>query len=144
MFNIGTGELLVIALLALIVLGPDKLPQAARQIGRFTSQARQIANGFRQEMHSAMKEVGDTASTGDATRPSSAPPATSDPATSDPAAVDPAATVIETNAVDTSGTNGSGASGARLDAAPTGAEPIDATPVEPRPLAGPGAPATEP
>jgi sec-independent protein translocase protein TatB len=61
MFNIGTGELLVIALLALIVLGPDKLPQAARQVGHFTSEARKIANGFRQEMKSAMDEVADTA-----------------------------------------------------------------------------------
>lgn len=60
MFNIGTGELVVIALIALIVLGPDKLPQAARQVGQFTSEARKIANGFRQEMKSAMDEVADT------------------------------------------------------------------------------------
>jgi sec-independent protein translocase protein TatB len=63
MFNIGTGELLVIGLVALIVLGPDKLPQAARQLGRFTSEARKIANGFRQEMHDAMNEVAETADT---------------------------------------------------------------------------------
>ena len=60
MFNIGTGELVVIALIALIVLGPDKLPQAARQLGHYTSEARKIANGFRAEMKSAMDEVADT------------------------------------------------------------------------------------
>jgi sec-independent protein translocase protein TatB len=60
MFNIGTAEVVVIALIALIVLGPDKLPQAARQVGHFTSEARKIANGFRQEMKNAMDEVADT------------------------------------------------------------------------------------
>jgi sec-independent protein translocase protein TatB len=34
MFNIGTQELLVILLLALIVVGPQKLPELARSIGR--------------------------------------------------------------------------------------------------------------
>ena len=34
MFNVGGGEILVIMVLALIVLGPDKLPDLARQIGR--------------------------------------------------------------------------------------------------------------
>ncbi len=33
MFNVGGGELLVIFLVALIVLGPAKLPEVARQIG---------------------------------------------------------------------------------------------------------------
>ncbi|MDZ7732462.1 MAG: Sec-independent protein translocase protein TatB [Acidimicrobiia bacterium] len=60
MFNIGGGEVLVILLVALIVLGPDKLPQAARQVGRFTSEARKVADGFRSEMRSAMDDVADT------------------------------------------------------------------------------------
>jgi sec-independent protein translocase protein TatB len=34
MFNIGPGELVVILLLALILLGPKKLPEAARAIGK--------------------------------------------------------------------------------------------------------------
>ena len=34
MFNVGGGELLVILLIALIVLGPQRLPDAARQIGK--------------------------------------------------------------------------------------------------------------
>lgn len=82
MFNIGTGELLVIGLIALIVLGPDKLPQAARQVGQFTSEAKKIANGFRQEMKSAMDEVADTPSPRDDRRPDrqlAAPPADAQP-----------------------------------------------------------------
>jgi sec-independent protein translocase protein TatB len=35
MFGIGLPELLLILALALIVLGPDRLPQLARQIARY-------------------------------------------------------------------------------------------------------------
>ena len=34
MFGIGWGELLVVAVVALLVLGPDKLPEAARTLGK--------------------------------------------------------------------------------------------------------------
>jgi sec-independent protein translocase protein TatA len=34
MFNLGPGEILVILAIALIVLGPKKLPEAGRAIGR--------------------------------------------------------------------------------------------------------------
>lgn len=34
MFNIGMGELILIAIVALIVLGPDKLPDTARAFGK--------------------------------------------------------------------------------------------------------------
>ncbi|HJQ06864.1 MAG TPA: twin-arginine translocase TatA/TatE family subunit, partial [Nocardioides sp.] len=34
MFGIGFGELVVIAFLAVLVFGPDKLPDLARQAGR--------------------------------------------------------------------------------------------------------------
>ena len=57
MFNVGTGELLVILLLALLVLGPDKLPDAARKIGNVMAEVRRMSNGFQAEMRSAMEEV---------------------------------------------------------------------------------------
>ncbi len=37
MFNVGGGEVLVILLIAIIVLGPDKLPNAAKQAGKLSS-----------------------------------------------------------------------------------------------------------
>ncbi|MCD9029112.1 Sec-independent protein translocase protein TatB [Luteimonas sp. BDR2-5] len=40
MFGIGTGELLIIAVVALIVLGPERLPKAARFAGLWVRRAR--------------------------------------------------------------------------------------------------------
>jgi sec-independent protein translocase protein TatB len=57
MFNVGTGELLVILLIALIVLGPDKLPDTARKIGNVMGELRRMSSGFQNEMRSAMNEV---------------------------------------------------------------------------------------
>lgn len=56
MLNIGGGELLLILLVALVVLGPDKLPDAARQAGRLMQEFRKISNGFQRELRSAMKD----------------------------------------------------------------------------------------
>ncbi len=40
MFDIGFTELLLCFVVALIVLGPEKLPRVARSVGRWTGQAR--------------------------------------------------------------------------------------------------------
>jgi sec-independent protein translocase protein TatB len=56
MFNVGGGELLVILLLALIVLGPQKLPGAVRTAGRVMGEVRRISSGFQQELKSAFDE----------------------------------------------------------------------------------------
>jgi sec-independent protein translocase protein TatB len=55
-FNVGTPELLVILLVALIVLGPAKLPEAARQVGRFVGEFRKVSTGFQSELRDAMQE----------------------------------------------------------------------------------------
>jgi sec-independent protein translocase protein TatB len=56
-----TGEIIVIAILALIVLGPRRLPEAARKIGQWTSElrkaAREITAGLEAEV-SDLKEIG--------------------------------------------------------------------------------------
>ena len=57
MFNVGTGELLVILLIALIVLGPEKLPDAARKMGNVVGELRRMSGGFQQEMRSAMDDL---------------------------------------------------------------------------------------
>jgi sec-independent protein translocase protein TatB len=63
MFNIGPGELMAIAAVALIVLGPQRLPQAMRQVGKFVGELRRISGGFQDELRRAIDEsdVGDEA-----------------------------------------------------------------------------------
>ena len=56
MLNLGTGEVLVILVVALVVLGPDKLPGAARQAGRWLSELRRLSTGFQAELRDALQE----------------------------------------------------------------------------------------
>lgn len=56
MLNLGTGELVVIFIVALVVLGPNKLPEAARQMGRMAAELRRMSSGFQDEMREAMRE----------------------------------------------------------------------------------------
>ncbi len=44
MFNIGLGELFFIALLALVVVGPERLPKVMREFGRIVRQIRLVVN----------------------------------------------------------------------------------------------------
>lgn len=61
MFNIGGGEFLVIALIALIVLGPQRLPDAARQIGKAMGELRRLSTGFQEELKEAFTDSEPTA-----------------------------------------------------------------------------------
>jgi sec-independent protein translocase protein TatB len=60
MFNVGGGELLVIALVALIVLGPQRLPEAARTVGKVVGEIRKLSSGFQREIRDAFEEVDTT------------------------------------------------------------------------------------
>ena len=50
MFNVGPMELLVLAIVGLIVLGPDKLPGLARDAARMLRTLRDLATGARQQL----------------------------------------------------------------------------------------------
>ena len=63
MGNLGGGEILVILLVALIVLGPTKLPAAVRQAGRFMGEIRRIGQGFQQELREAAKPLAEATET---------------------------------------------------------------------------------
>lgn len=54
MFGIGFGELVVIAFLAVLVFGPDKLPDLARQAGRFARELRKFATNARDELRAEL------------------------------------------------------------------------------------------
>lgn len=59
MFNVTGGELVIIFIVALVVLGPERLPEAARTAGRIMAQIREVSSGFQKELKSAMNEVGE-------------------------------------------------------------------------------------
>ena len=109
MFNLSGSEIIVILLLALVVLGPEKLPDAIRRAGRTYAELKRMGNSFQDEVRSVLDEpakemretadllrttVNDTASTvkperrpsrrppgGPATRPVTPPPPAAEPAT---------------------------------------------------------------
>jgi sec-independent protein translocase protein TatB len=85
MFNVGGGEVLVILVLALVVLGPDKLPSAARAFGKHLGDFRRISGGFRAEIANAMNLE------------SSAPASTTEPAPVGTSAPTPPATPVLTS-----------------------------------------------
>jgi sec-independent protein translocase protein TatB len=53
-FDVGFWELLFIFTLALIVLGPDKLPAVVSTLGRWTGRARALARGLRVQIEREM------------------------------------------------------------------------------------------
>jgi sec-independent protein translocase protein TatB len=56
MGNIGSGEVLVILLLGLLVLGPERLPEFARKIGSFLKEAKRMSRSFQEELRSAVED----------------------------------------------------------------------------------------
>jgi Tat protein translocase TatB subunit len=51
--SVGAPELIVIFLVALIVLGPDRLPKAARQVGKAVAEFKRVSSGFQDEVRKA-------------------------------------------------------------------------------------------
>lgn len=52
--NIGTWELILILLIAVIVIGPSKLPDAARSIGKAVGEFRRATSGVKKEFEEAI------------------------------------------------------------------------------------------
>ncbi|KII78667.1 Sec-independent protein translocase protein TatB [Vibrio renipiscarius] len=55
MFDIGFWELVLISVVALVVLGPERLPHAIRSVSRFVSQAKTMANSVKDEISHELK-----------------------------------------------------------------------------------------
>ena len=79
MFGIGTGELLLLLVIALIVLGPERMPKLARDLGRAMAEFRKTSDELRSEFLNADKYLDAVASTAPAEPPAIAATATPEP-----------------------------------------------------------------
>ncbi|MBF0218669.1 MAG: twin-arginine translocase subunit TatB [Gammaproteobacteria bacterium] len=55
MFDIGFWELMVIAVVALLVIGPERLPEVARSTGRWYGKVRGFVNNMKREINRELK-----------------------------------------------------------------------------------------
>lgn len=60
MLGLGVWEIVLILITALVVLGPDKLPQAARQLARLLGEVRRVSDEVRRNFDDVMAEPADT------------------------------------------------------------------------------------
>lgn len=115
MFNFSGSEIIFLLLLALIILGPEKLPDALRSFGRTYGEFKKMTTGFQSELKQALDEpMREVRQTADAVRQSAnldavadllegkpVTPAPSAPAPSAPApAATPAPSAPETAAAE--------------------------------------------
>ncbi|MDA3022758.1 MAG: twin-arginine translocase TatA/TatE family subunit [Actinomycetota bacterium] len=50
MFDIGIGEIMILAVLGLLIFGPERLPKAAADAGRLARQLREMASGAKRDL----------------------------------------------------------------------------------------------
>jgi sec-independent protein translocase protein TatB len=90
MFEVGFTELLLIFALALVVLGPERLPKLAQQVGRWVGRARAMARQFRdqleEEAHNLESKVNIDPGIDTSLDPKPAPPPSASSAPATPAA----------------------------------------------------------
>jgi sec-independent protein translocase protein TatB len=56
MFNLGLWEIFILAAVALVVVGPEKLPKLARDVARFLNEVKRTTNSITSEMNKALDE----------------------------------------------------------------------------------------
>lgn len=61
MFGLGFGELMVIMLIALIFIGPKKLPELAKGLGKGLREFQNATKGFSEQLDQAKREIADAA-----------------------------------------------------------------------------------
>ena len=91
MFEVGFTEIVLILGLALLVLGPEKLPGLAEKVGRWTGRARAMARQLRTQLEQEVTLDEMTKS-----RPMQAPPPSTETAASTAAPVEPTSTETPT------------------------------------------------
>lgn len=56
MFNLSGTELVFLVVIALVVLGPEKLPEAVRKFAKTYGELKKVTTGFQSELRSALDE----------------------------------------------------------------------------------------
>jgi sec-independent protein translocase protein TatB len=56
-FGIGPLEIVLIALVAFVVLGPDRIPGVMRQLGKWARQLRETANNITRDYNTEIREI---------------------------------------------------------------------------------------
>jgi sec-independent protein translocase protein TatB len=80
MFEVGFTEIILILGIALLVLGPEKLPRIANQVGRWAGRARAMARQLRQQLDEEVSIGIDTDLASRRRPPGSVPPTPTAPA----------------------------------------------------------------
>lgn len=73
MFGMGFGELLVVLVIAVIFLGPDKIPETARTLGKWFHEIKSSLDEVKTSIETDLDEVKKTASVTKAPKPSDKP-----------------------------------------------------------------------
>ena len=84
MFEVGFTEIILILGIALLVLGPEKLPKLANQVGRWAGRARSMARQLRQQLDEEVEIIGKDDFGPKARRPPGRPAAGTAPARTPP------------------------------------------------------------
>ena len=78
MFGVGPEELVLILIIALIVLGPERMPKVARDIGRVVGDLRRTSDQLREEFLNADKLLDKAADAAEPQTPVASIPATTE------------------------------------------------------------------
>ncbi|PLK25500.1 Sec-independent protein translocase protein TatB [Novosphingobium sp. TH158] len=57
MFDIGFDEMLLVAIVAIVVIGPKDLPMALRTVGRWVAKVRRVSGHFRAGVENMIREA---------------------------------------------------------------------------------------
>jgi sec-independent protein translocase protein TatB len=57
MFDVGADELLLVAVIAILVIGPKDLPMALRTAGRWIAKVRRVSGHFRSGVEAMIREA---------------------------------------------------------------------------------------
>jgi sec-independent protein translocase protein TatA len=56
MFGLGTTEIIVILVIALIIFGPGKLPELGKSLGKSINEFKKATSGVKKEINEAIKD----------------------------------------------------------------------------------------